>query len=226
MEIFENWQKAFKKTAEDAVMYATQVAMRHAQKLTAQNAGIPKFWRSFKKVGKKTVFSEPIVGIKPKTPAQAKRQHLNWLKYWILGVGLPKPPRRGMSSGQYRRFISQERLPKSARKNYFEVAKKEQGALAAGFSPAIIASGKKPVASYIARHGKKHGSFRVAKQAGQVIATATIKDLSSAGTAGGNKGSLHIFAEAGIRRARATMENAVKKKLESEIAKMKKKYTL
>lgn len=221
MTLFDAWSAAFKRTADEAVMYAVQVATRHAQRLTAMGAGIPKFWRPFSKVGKRRVFGATAMGTKQETPAQAQRQHLNWLKYWILGVGLPKPPRRGMSGGQFRSWMSQ-RMSESERKAYFEVAKKEQGALAAGFSPAIKASGKKPVAAYISRHGNKHGSFRVARQISKITATVSVKDIGGAGTFGGNRGSLRIFAEAGVRRAELTMQKAVEAKLMREFAKMQK----
>jgi len=213
---------AFKKTLADAVAFAIKTATRHAQKLTATRTGIPKFYRKFtirKRTGK-IQFSAPIVGAGKSTPAAARRQHREFLKYWILALGFRRVG--GMDSGKTSfAKLCRNNTPVSARQAYYEPAPDRQGELAAGWNSGILASGGKPVAEYISRHGKKHGEF--SQEIKRTSATATATFHEKRGTFGGVHGHLEIFAKAGIRRAETAMKNAIERKLSADCARLARK---
>ncbi len=70
-------------------------------------------------------------------------------------------------------LLHSSRLSTSEAKTYIRQAKTRQGELAAAWNAALLAAGGKPVAQYIARHGAKHGSYKLDETPENITATIT-----------------------------------------------------
>ena len=215
-DIFSIWQKIFRRTAKEAIFQIVKVAARDAQKSIITWFGISKGYKEVR-AGKRGVKFGPWVPTTRKdTPAAAIRQREKWLKYWIIGLGLPK---RRYKSESYRSLFKRA-LPKDQRKAYFENAKAYTGRIAARLNEAILWAKTKPVHRKIYRHGKYRSKMEIVETAIQTQAKLSFNQLKTENNA------VTQILQKSTAHARRSMEKAVMAKLKRDLEKMQKKFTI
>ena len=190
---------AAKISAKEAVNYAARQVAQHAQKETVLITGRGNRGRA-------------------SSVAQAKREQQELWRSWILNMGFPRMTywphhrfsawkQKSIKSAAMRKHWFSYRMNQKDRKRYFTGAKKRQGELAAGWNAAIAATGGKYAASWIKRHGNKHGLFSKKSFSNRELAMITFQSDGK----NESRGTLRIIAELAIKKTLVGMKNAAEK---------------